>query len=103
MMAMAEYMKTISMSTHLAVATFLRLVLIAYGQQQDMMMEVGDFKPLIATIHHEKNNTMIFCRLNTLMWTIEYSLMGQGMFGKAGVHMIGIHTGKCSDGTGLVD
>lgn len=40
MMAMAEWVKTIGMSTHLAVATFLRLVLIAYGQQQDMMMEV---------------------------------------------------------------
>ena len=77
-MAMAEWVKTIGMSTHLAVATFLRwlghcpiraarvqllmwvvrtlsywsslipiidvaslrLVLIAYGQQQDMMMEV---------------------------------------------------------------
>ena len=37
---MAEWVKTIGMSTHLAVATFLRLVLIAYGQQQDMMMEV---------------------------------------------------------------
>ena len=40
MMAMAEWVKTIGMSTHLAVTTFLRLVLIAYGQQQDMMMEV---------------------------------------------------------------
>ena len=40
MMAMAEWVKTIGMSTHLAVATFLRLVLIAYGQQQDIMMEV---------------------------------------------------------------
>jgi len=37
---MAEWVKTIGMQTHLAVATFLRLVLIAYGQQQDMMMEV---------------------------------------------------------------
>ena len=53
-MAMAEWVKTIGMSTHLAVATFLRLVLIAYGQQQDMMMEVGDFKPLILTGHHQK-------------------------------------------------
>jgi len=38
--AISEWVKTIGMSTHLAVATFLRLVLIAYGQQQDMMMEV---------------------------------------------------------------
>ena len=54
MMAMAEWVKTIGMQTHLAVATFLRLVLIAYGQQQDMMMEVGDLKALIVTRHHLK-------------------------------------------------
>ena len=53
-MAMAEWVKTIGMSTHLAVATFLRLVLIAYGQQQDMMMEVGDLKALIVTRLHLK-------------------------------------------------
>ena len=54
MMAMAEWVKTIGFSTHLAVATFLRLVLIAYGQQQDMMMEVGDCKPLMMKRHLQK-------------------------------------------------
>jgi len=35
-----EWMSNIGISTHLAVATFLRLVLIAYGQHQDVTMEV---------------------------------------------------------------
>ena len=62
---MAEWVKTIGMSTHLAVATFLRLVLIAYGQQQDMMMEVGDFKSLILKRRKYKNlaGEIYRCRL----------------------------------------
>jgi len=40
-MSLVEWGKTIGMSTHLAVATFLRLVLVAYGQHQDATMEVA--------------------------------------------------------------
>jgi phosphatidylinositol glycan class M len=39
-MAAMEWVKSIGISTHLAVATCLRLVLIAYGQHQDINMEV---------------------------------------------------------------
>lgn len=40
MMPAIEWLKSIGISTHMTLATFLRLVLIAYGQHQDVTMEV---------------------------------------------------------------
>ena len=40
MMPAIEWLKSIGIATHMTLATFLRLVLIAYGQHQDVMMDV---------------------------------------------------------------
>ena len=112
-MAMAEWVKTIGMSTHLAVATFLRWLgkcpiktawvqLLMWPHSGWSWLRTGNSRTwwwrwifelknltkqkIVITFHNA-------FRSNTRMWTTVYLLMGLGMSGKAEVPMTDTHTG----------